>query len=240
MVDIVIPLGRKSKYKNIELRYCFRSIEKHLSNYRNIYLIGECPKWVQGVIHIPMEDSVRFQHRERNIFHKVWRACQEPSLSETFLFMNDDHYLTTDYFADLFPTYFGGRIGLLPKRYKPSNKYLVTIQNTFAEIGEHAMNFDIHCPINLDKSKFILTFGKINWGKPYGYLLKTLYSFHNQPDYAEYYLDMKFDWEDIKAEDILEVAKIRNWFSIGDKAFSGGLLQALETLYPYKSKYERD
>ena len=55
-MDIVIPLGTESRWHDNELRFTLRSIEKHLTGYRNVIIVGWCPPWVQNVVHIKKED----------------------------------------------------------------------------------------------------------------------------------------------------------------------------------------
>ena len=53
-VDLVYPLNKLcSHWRNQELRYSLRSVEKFVKNYRNIYIIGDKPKYLNGeVAHI--------------------------------------------------------------------------------------------------------------------------------------------------------------------------------------------
>src|SRR5688500_2320198 len=111
--SIVIPLaanGFGSRNNDIELRYCLRSIETHLSGYGDIFLIVHKPKWVKNVMHIPAEDEQRTWWKERNIYRKILLACEDPRVSDDFLFMNDDHYLLSDFVAGEFPYYREGTI----------------------------------------------------------------------------------------------------------------------------------
>ena len=56
-MDIVIPLGTGSRWQNNELRFALRSIEKYLTGYDKIFIIGECPSYLQNIIHIPCPPS---------------------------------------------------------------------------------------------------------------------------------------------------------------------------------------
>ena len=55
-LDIVIPLAKDKRTNYYELRMTLRSIEKNLTGYRNIIIIGERPTWITNIIHIPLPD----------------------------------------------------------------------------------------------------------------------------------------------------------------------------------------
>jgi hypothetical protein len=86
-IDVVYVLGTGSKWKNNELRFSLRAIEKNLTGYRDIYVIGENPGFLQNVIHIPYPDELP-GNADGNIARKVLRACREKKLSDNFLFIN--------------------------------------------------------------------------------------------------------------------------------------------------------
>lgn len=105
-VDIVIPLGVGSLWQDNELRFCLRSISKYLTDYGQIFIIGDCPDFIQNIIHIPATDSIFRKDKDRNIFNKLMIACEQNEISESFLFMNDDHYLLSDLVASEIPYYY--------------------------------------------------------------------------------------------------------------------------------------
>lgn len=88
--DIIIALANDSRFNYAELRYALRSIEKNLTGYRDIYLIGEKPGWVQNVIHIKQKDTSRKQY---SIYNKFMTAAKTESVSKNFLRWDDDVYL---------------------------------------------------------------------------------------------------------------------------------------------------
>src|SRR4051812_35587008 len=105
-MDILIPLGRGSSWQNNELRYALRSVEKHLSGYDNIFIVGEKPDWIQNITHIPFEDKPGYGNRDRNIFNKILAGIKDERLSYEFMFMSDDHFFTADFSATRFPYYY--------------------------------------------------------------------------------------------------------------------------------------
>ncbi len=102
-VDVVIPLGKGSRYSNWELRFALRSLCAYFE-HRNVYLVGERPDWFTG-IHIPAGDTGQ---RNISMFRKVCAACKHPDVSEVFLYMHDDHFFTRP--MTHIPDYYDGTI----------------------------------------------------------------------------------------------------------------------------------
>jgi hypothetical protein len=235
MTDIVIPLNNRSYQKNIELRYCLRSIEKHLSGVGNVFIVGHMPEWVTNVIYIPFEEDPRNRFRDRNIMLKVSEACKDSRVSDDFLMIHDDHFLLAGYDAGAFPYYHMGPMN------EGQGQYGETKQNTKSLLSftESFNNYDCHCPIVFNKQLFMRSAALADWSKWYGYCMKTLYCVMNavQGEPAE---DLKIRMPYDK-EMIYKIIAGRKWFSIGDRCFQpGGMIDVLNGLYQNKSKYEAD
>jgi hypothetical protein len=233
MTSICIPLNNRSTQKNLELRYCLRSIEKHLSGVGDIFIIGYCPEWVTGCIHIPADEDPRNRFRDRNIMNKMMAACKDERVSDDFLMVHDDHFLLADYEAGKFPYYHMGPMN------EGQGQYGETKQNTksFLSFAEWFNNYDCHCPIVFNKQLFAQSMALVDWSKWYGYCLKTLYCVMNGIE-GEFMDDIKIRMP-LKADDINQAIAGRSWFSIGDRCWAeGGMKEVLQTLYPNKSKYE--
>lgn len=230
MTDIVIPLGTRSTQKNQELRYSLRSIEQHLTGVGNVFIIGECPEWLQNIIHIPFTEDPRNRYRDRNIMLKMSEACKDSRVSDDFLMVHDDHFLLAYYEAGAFPYYRCG--DLVPN----GGQYGYTKENTIHLLGRIS-NYDCHCPIVFNKELFKAV-ALVDWSKWYGYCLKTLYCGINNIQ-GEFIEDIKIRYPHTKDE-IKEQIAGRKWFSIGDRCFQpGGMLDVLNELYPNKSRYEQ-
>jgi hypothetical protein len=230
MTDIVIPLNNRSTQKNIELRYCLRSIEKYLSSVGNIFIIGHCPDWVTGCISIPFKEDGRNRFRDRNICSKMIVACKDERVSDDFLMVHDDHFLLADYEAGTFPYYHMGPMN------EGQGQYGKTKANTKALIGQ-TNNYDCHCPVRFNKQKFMRSVALADWSKWYGYCLKTLYCVMNGIE-GEYHEDSKIRMPLLGNEICGHIAG-RKWFSIGDRCWTdGGMKEVLQMLYSTPSKYE--
>jgi hypothetical protein len=232
--SIVIPLGHGSRHGDTELRYCLRSVEQYLTGYGEVFIIGRKPNWLKNVIHIPFDEGFAPQghEKERNIFNKIMVACNDERVSDDFLFMNDDHFLRSPYEADKFPFYYEGRLS----GKMTVTDYKHTLYNTIKAIdGMNVVYTDVHCPILYNKDRF-KALAAYDWSIRFGYCIKTLYC-RKQGGHFTPLPDIKIDGK-YSAEQIIQVINGRPWFSIGDKAFEGDIIQVLQDLYPNKSKFE--
>jgi hypothetical protein len=235
MTSIVIPLNNRSTQKNLELRYCLRSIEQHLSGVGEIFIIGYCPEWVQNVIHIPFDEDPRNRFRDRNIMNKMLAACEDERVSDNFLMVHDDHFLLKDYHAGEFPNYHMGTMNEGQGQYGETKANTKSLLVLYPEIK----NFDCHCPIRFNKQLFLRSVAHVDWSKWYGYCLKTLYCVMNGLT-GEFMDDIKIRLP-LKADEIKRAVAGRSWFSIGDRCWTeGGMKEVLQTLYSNKSRYEAD
>lgn len=176
MIDIVYTVRRGgSRSNDKELMYSLRSIEKHLKNYRNIYIVGYKPDFIQNVIHIPAEDKHTVP--DSNILRKLLTACNHPDISDSFLFFNDDHFLLSDFDAPTFPYYYSSTLkDYLRKRVNDS--YGRRSKNTMTYLLNNKLpikHFDIHYPIIYEKAKFKQCFAKLPPAHQ-GYVIKSLYA----------------------------------------------------------------
>jgi hypothetical protein len=236
MTDIVIPLNNRSTQRNLELRYCLRSIEKHLTGVGNIFIIGHMPEWVTGCIHIPFDEDPRNRFRDRNIMNKMLAACKDERVSDDFLMVHDDHFLLVNYVARAFPYYHCGH--MVPG----DGQYGETKRNTLSILGrpiyDEVKNFDTHCPILFNKERFMRSAPLADWNRWYGYCLKTLYCVMNGIE-GEYMDDIKIRMP-LQADEINQAIAGRTWFSIGDRCWTpNGMKEILQDLYPIPSKYEK-
>jgi len=234
MTSVIIPLGHGSRNNDLELRYCLRSMEQYLTGYGDVFIIGRKPGWLKNVIHIPFDEGFAPQgyEKERNIYNKIMAACADDRVTDDFLFMNDDHFLKAQHEANRFPFCSCGRLS--DKLTVTDYKY--TVNNTMSVLWPTDPAYaDIHCPILYNKHLF-KALEEYDWQVKFGYCIKTLYC-HRWSRFTHKVADMKIDAK-YSAEQITQAIKGRPWFSIGDKAFDGEIVQVLQELYPTKSKYE--
>lgn len=232
-MDVVVPLGKGSLHQNLELRYCLRSIETHVNNVGNIFIIGERPAFLDNIIHINVIDNSSREQKEANIFRKIVAACQDKRVSEDFYFFNDDHFLTVPFEEHY---YHSGPLNIYIDQLKVRQSHFKTLMNTYVALkgGKH---FDVHCPITYNKQRFMETVGTCNWSISYGYGIKSLYC--NMSGIAGMFIqDLKIKMDLTKMEIYRLIGK-RRFFSIGDTALNQSMKQVLHELYPQQSKYEK-
>ena len=235
MTDIVIPLGTGSPWQNNELRYTLRSIEKHLHGYRNIYIVGDKPAWLQNVIHIPFKEVSLAAWKESNICHKIMEACLHPELTGNFLFFNDDHFLLRSINAGDFPFFHCGMMSERFEEIKYTNPYARTIKNTLRLIGD-GYNYDCHCPVLFNQESFLLIMNRIDWSKPFGYLMKSLYC-NEMKIIGQYLPDCKIN-QRLEEAEIYDMIKDRPFFSVGNAGLTDVMKYVLNELYPVSSRWE--
>lgn len=226
MIPVMYPLGTGSKLNNWELRMSLRSVEKHLSNYGEVIIVGEKPDWIQNVNHISYPDESKIP--DYNIMKKTERAFQEV---EKLLFFNDDHYLLEDFDAESFPSFYSDTLDNYVKR-RGLDGYGKRARNTL----EHLKNkhlptkfFDIHTPIIYERDPFFENVVSSPWEKSKeGFVIKSLYA-------------NALKIEGIEEKDCKSIAAPRipvKVYSSNSHVRASVQRFLLET-FPKKSKYER-
>lgn len=243
MIDIVIPLHSRTSCDHNDLRYALRSIEMFVSGYRDIVIVTDkLPEWIKNIKHIYCQDTDRVLFKERNIATKVILACNDNSITDNFLFTNDDIFITQPFEAISMPYHYKNTIVGAAKECNAGNSYRKTIintLNTFSKLGlVWDKYYDTHAPMVMNKNTFVEGMAKHDWARTaYGFGMKTLYAEHARVD-GDYYPDCKLNSKHTATE-IMEIAGMRPYFSIGDGAICDDLWKTLDTLYPKKSKFEK-
>jgi hypothetical protein len=236
-MDIVIPLGLGSIWNNNELRYCLRSVEKHLSGFDNIYIVGERPGWLKNVIHIPIEDVG--PSGPARIMRKIMAACNEPNLSREFLFLNDDFFFIGNTDVN-FSWYYDYPLHTMLSVLRNKGAYREAVLNTICmlEISDKPVkHFDIHLPCIYDKKEFKRIMNQYVWECPNGYIIKSLYANYLEIEGLKYF-DCKINHPCKSIEEINQLVQGRPMFSIGDDIINPVFHSYLEENYPVKSNFE--
>lgn len=175
-MDIIIALANDQRFNYAELRYTLRSIEKNLSGYRDIYLIGEKPSWVTNVIHIPQKDI-----RGRtafSIFSKFMTAANNENVSQKFISWADDTYLLKPLPVEGIKDWYDQT--LKDWTYKNINSlYRNIVRNTW-KVFPDGLFYNVHTPCIYDKDKYKLL-NQYDW-KTTEYLIKSMYFNHNESE----------------------------------------------------------
>lgn len=235
-VDIVIPLG-PSEIDHEDLRFCLRGIEKYVTNYRDIWIVGDLPSWIQGVGDIPHSDEWHPKWKEKNIWNKMMAACLNSKITPVFAMFNDDHVIIQKTDISKYPFYFKGTCEEAVKNNKSVyKKTMHHTRNLLLRRHFRDRNFDTHTPILYDKSKFLTTFEPEHWLTPYGYGIKSLYCGFNKIE-GVYMPDCKIRKSKTR-EQFQETIKDRHVISFNDAGFKG-IKPYLQEIFTEKSSYEK-
>jgi len=232
-MDILYPLGMGSPWNDNELRYSLRAVEKHLTGWDRVFIIGRKPNWIQNVEFIEAKDDQG--NKEKNIAWKIIKGCQT-DISDRFLFMNDDHILCANTGVNV-PYYYSMTIQQMILRRNAGNVYRKAMQNTLDVYGFEAKYFDIHVPIVYDKKIFPEIMESLDWSKDGGYVVKSCYGNAIGAE-GEVLQDHKVNTK----RTIIEYEAMthgRFCFSFGDRTIGPTFRMFMEKLYPQKSKFEK-
>lgn len=176
-MDIVYALGKGSVLKDFELRMSLRSVEKYLSGYGEVWIIGERPEWLQNIQHKPLPDSHKIS--DTNIMRKIEAACQTAEITDEFAFFNDDHYLLHPFEAATFPYFHKGLLDTYVAN-RQNDGYGRRAANTLKFLKANNLptkHFDIHTPIIYNKELFLKhVVNAVDWGNKDGFIIKSLYA----------------------------------------------------------------
>lgn len=238
-IDIVIPLGTGSRWRNREIMYSLRSLEKYGNNVGNIFILGSMPSNLQGCIHVPYADE-DFPH-ETSIMRKFLHASKMDRVSENFLMWNDDYFLTDNIDCENYPNYYHMTISERIRGRRIGDGYRTSMENCLSVLkkeGKPELFYDIHCPMIYNKSKFIEIMERYSWKVSNGYIIKSLYQ-NQQPDNNPVIMpDLKLYSNLINVQDYYKEIRNRHIFSISDNAITRNFEKFIHELFPNKSKYE--
>lgn len=236
-MDLVVPLSNHSKDQDRELIFALRSACKYIEHDHLIIIGSEPQASLSKYKFIAHPDRIGAENKALNIHNKILSACYEGGISDNFILMSDDHYLTREFCGE---NQFDGMIaGKLANFLSPDIRYQI-FNNTLAELnmrGTSTRLYDLHAPFIINKHQYIEISKSVDWSRRYGYALKSLYQ-NIVGESGEPYRDLKVK---IRASHPSQYEKLiggRKWFSIGEESTCPAMFQFLEYLYPEKCKYE--
>lgn len=153
-IDVVYPV-QPTRNGNAELRYSLRS----LSNmpHGKVHIFSDYIPWLsKEVVWHPSSDRPG-KSRFANVNTTLLRACDDPNISDPFVFMNDDFFVMQK--IKELPYYANGTLqqhwDYLHQFYVMS-KYmrdLLETQSELKRLGYGTIDFEVHCPILFYKDK---------------------------------------------------------------------------------------
>lgn len=245
-IDVVIPLGVGSKFRDMELRYCLRSLERYGRGVRRVVIVGQKPKWLSAAathVACPWIDAPK----DARIALKTLWTFENSDVSDEILFANDDYFFLGDFDARTVAPYQRGNLldFALPKEGEQS-AYEKILEATYEALSLGKLptyHYDIHVPIRYRRDVFVSL--KPWWEKSRkstnGLVVKSIYgNFTNDtlpgPHLADFKLASFSNEPDF--ETLLAKFPDRWVISYADQPLYQGFETVLFNRFPAKSRFE--
>ena len=230
--DIVIPYRTHSNFSEEELRYALRSIAKNFLPLGDVYIIGDCPNWVKGVIYIPTNQGYSKADNVRGAYHL---AVALPDLSEDFVIWHDDTYLLEP--IDEIPLWHGDSLQEFLAKYQsryPLSYYTAIIERTTQRLPIELPNWELHTPYKVNKRAFA---EQLKTYAGQGALSRTLYYNLFHQGEGEYHQDVKL-YEVSGSLGWQNEQRFKTFASSDDKTFFQVFYPVLKEMFPEPCKFE--
>ncbi len=154
IADIVYPV--RPGDINEELRFSLRSLAANYPEHGKVWVVGHVPPWLTGVGHIPGNASA---NPRENVYNNILAACRHPEVSDRFIVMNDDFFLTEP--MATIPVAYRGTLAdhlHLPRlRVNPQSWWrqsLLTTQVCLQAVGyPEPLSYELHVPFPVVKHR---------------------------------------------------------------------------------------
>jgi hypothetical protein len=235
-VDVVIPLGRGSQWQNNEVRYAIRSWVKNFPDLRHIVIVGQYPAFLDGIMHIPVEDDYSKAKDER-MLKKLLAACKDFRVTDPFIFTSDDIFLLNPVtMEDLCGWHFGD-IPSIPTSGTPWEASCIRTRGFLESKKLKFRNFDLaHAPQPLVKEK---TVEVMNGVDPSGLTVSSLVLNSMKvkgKDARKFHVLVR---QSLKMADIRTHLEGKTSFNVNDEGLSPDMKQFLAITFPEAAKAER-
>lgn len=238
-----------------DLKFCLRSIEKYAKGIDRIFIVGDLPSYLKksSFVHVPLKPLHNGDNKAADVWYKIEYTCKKTDISDNFIVFSDDIFLTKEVdFEDFrnkrrahplnFYTNINGELEKCTGRDSNFIKKIRFYTTNWLDIhGYKTLNFDIHCPIKINKDKFLemsekLPYKRRNVSGDAPYVFKSCYGNYTE-DPGEVEIDNKILFE----KDFPDNKRLtRSWF------FSTGLFMGeketwkqFKELYPESSEFEK-
>lgn len=236
-MDVVYILGSGSKWKNNEIRYSLRSVEQYMEGYRNVFIIGERPGFldVTKFTHIYLDD--RPKAKALNAMRKIKTACLDKRVSENFILMNDDFFLLKPYKPQNYNR--GTLEKYIAEHMSKEGDYYKACMETKEWLEQQGikspLNYGLHVPIIINKKKAVEVIDKMYPVKNKLLLFRTVYGNLCGIESKE-----RKDIKIYVTSLFKEPAKNQDILSTDDRICQSYEFQSwIKQKFPNKSKYEK-
>ena len=223
--DIIYIL--KDDIETEELKYSLRSVEKNFPHNR-VWFVGGQPKGLTPDIALPHKQVGN--NKWNLIKSSMFRAIEDPRLTEEFFLFNDDFFVMRP-FEGTFVNFVDGtlerRIDELHSSVglNPYTRTLYKMEQELKALHYPTMNYDVHLPMLLEKSKV----GVVNrCSSPQ---MRSAYGNINRVPYIVR--------PDVKVYDLESVPEDADFLSTNDKTFQDGKVgEYIREQFRTKSRFE--
>ncbi len=242
-IDLVYVLGTGSKWNNNEIRFSLRSVQKNLKGYRNIYVVGARPAFLQNVIHAPAEDVFDpAVNADGNMTYKLLMACKIPYLSDNFLFMNDDFVFIKPVVAAEIPWMHKGDMKDRPAQFWKEQFYRHRLRRTFETLRDRmqtTLQYDYHAPMLMNKHRFAEVMGQYDYAEGIGLTFRSIYGNTLKLD-AEHLTDQKRTvYVKYNYQELLKRLEPATFLGYNDAGLCKSLIYFLIRNFPERSEFEK-
>lgn len=218
-------LGRAERLTN-----SIRSIDKHLSNIGNVYVVGYDVSSIfkSSIINVVCPLATK---RNINDLKYVHSFANLESISDNFLLIDEANFLCNDYDASDMP--FCCHTKVL------NNEEETTMINTYKVLRKNYLsvnNFNSHAPMLFNKSCVKKLFSEIDFPST-DICIKTVYANYFKKRF-DFFVPMVFENALIDKATAIALLRRRNMFCVKGTTITVNMMQLLYTLYPKKSKWE--
>lgn len=130
-MDAVYILGTGSPCANEEIRYSIRALEENMLDLRNVWIIGELPKFLPVIFHVAANDLM--SEKWKNAYVKTRIACEQGEISDDFILMNDDFFMCEPFMGAELP-------------------FFALQGSNGGTCGQHS--FQVHAPMRINKEMY--------------------------------------------------------------------------------------
>ena len=241
-IDLVYVLGTGSKWNDNEIRFSLRSVQKNLMRVRTIYVVGECPKFLQNIIHIKAKDIFDPAiNADGNMIHKLLHVCNIPELSDNFLFMNDDFIIMQPVVAAEIPWMHKGDMKDRPEPFWKAQFYRHRLRRTFEtllERGETTLQYDYHAPMLMNKNDFRMVMQQYDYAEGIGLTFRSIYG-NVMKLQAEHLCNQKKTiYKNYKYADLVNKMENAQFLGYNDQGLNRSLIYFLWKNFPEQSDFE--
>jgi hypothetical protein len=242
-VDVVYVLGTGSRWGDNEIRFSLRSLEKNLTGMGNVFVVGECPAFLQNVIHIPAPDVFDpAVNADGNIINKVLAACADERISDNFLFINDDHMILHPITASEVPMFHKGDMTTFDSDFWKFNYWRTRLKRTMQvlkQMGFSTFHYDCHAPMLFNRQSFENVMQYFDYSTAPGLTMKSLYGNATAVNGVRLTTEKRTIFRHYKLAEIRPLLQQCRFMSYNDAGLNNSLKWWLMETFPTQSRFEK-